>query len=392
MRTKSFQTKCKVQNTLEILRKCDPQRILTCSIAKGYHCSSDQQRCTTECDATDPNSFCNQVQTISSASDWKEDLLNCEESETCLPLKVRTLPHLKKLKCLYKRIVTCGIQSDDHKTPCKEHGNEIITIGEMISGQSFEAMLEKMSFYKNRVIINIEEATKSLEKYLEEHEVTEMCSIAEGSHCSKEKFCTTGCSSGKLSLCNYTNKISHTPDWAQADDAKVCVEMKQPKCSVSMSTQRDVQELKCLYKKIVTCGISEEKGSCTLFDSNVVLLADEISGVPLEELRKYYLSGRSVKEAIKWLKEWEPKTKWMCSMSLGMMCVGRKCVKATSSKCSGDENYCRAVKKIAAQSDWNNGNESCTGDNAGCEQKMPMVEVPSKSRGVSGEFTCLLDS
>jgi len=353
MKNKSFPTKCMAQDALKQLNQWEPESRSACSISLGLHCSASiNGACNKECHILKKgkSSYCDEVNKISEAKDWDEDY-SCGDSSNCTPLDQdpSDLTEMDKLKCLFRKITTCGIK--DQTKPCKirtEDADATNILSQSVAELTTKQMRD--SIYKTRKEI---QDTINLFKTWWKSNGEETCSIADGLTCSaKDGKCSGECIGNIDSEeCKFVNKISHIQEWLK-DNSKLCGKSADyEKCPVTNSSLEDTKKLKCLYKKIVTCGIEDSETKCEDFDRNIKAMAEGIAGKNPEALRNYYQTETNVKEAIGWLEEWDPKTRKMCSMSKGMYCVKGKCGKVVT--CSGDAAAtCEALNKISGAGDW----------------------------------------
>jgi len=89
-----------------------------------------------------------------------------------------------------------------------------------------------------------------------------------------------------------------------------------------------MKRIKCLYRKIVTCGVADDRTPCDKHPRGVRDVQQHIMGRSLEELKASYKfsTDKDAKPTIKWLKEWTPASAArMCSIAHNLHCNGGRC-------------------------------------------------------------------
>jgi len=115
------------------------------------------------------------------------------------------------------------------------------------------------------------------------------------------------------------------------------------------SSLQDIKKIKCLYKKLVTCGIRDSQTACEFHSDflKVKDFAETITNRSVEELRtkSKYQTPSEAKEAIEWLQGWiDTSLKDMCSIA-----DRRYCEDSVSRSCD-DGWLCKDIKAVAAAS------------------------------------------
>jgi len=180
----------------------------------------------------------------------------------------------RKLECLKQKIATCGIS--DNQTDCKEYED-----------------IQKLT--ENTKDVDITEAHDFLVKLAPN--ATHMCTAALGLYCHRErKKCTKFFYHDDVfdNCRTYVEKLSWMYE-DNDDDNDNCAEFGTdyercplPEFPDHPSTIEEIKQLACLYKKVVTCGITDNKTVCKSFESENKIdlkeMAAKIAGQSLEDI------------------------------------------------------------------------------------------------------------
>jgi len=275
-----------------------------------------------------------------------------------------TLEQMKQIKCLYRKILTCGISDD--KTDCIKYStNHFEELQEHVMDKyPFEMKQSDKYKYKKDALATIE-SLKSLVP-----EAKKMCSAALGLYCTNKGTCSLD-SDGQFVYS--VLRLSQASDWEEDDTdcGDSSGETDYTKCPVKLnvtpkSKDDDIKKIKCLHKKIVNCGISElyaDEEKCTAYDATAIEGLANISSKRSDELkREVYKTGPEAEAAMEWLKGIEPKFREMCLLSEGLSCVDGKCQRG----CTGEKTICDRVREISRSAGYQNND---CGDSAKCEKK-----------------------
>jgi len=356
-----------------------------CTAALGLYCNSEKKRCARLCDRSyggydmNFNNFMyrDDVEIIVDDNELKPNLTCAElgsEYATCpipetFPEQLPTDEDVKKLKCLYKQLVTCGIT--DNKKICKpfdSHDKEKLEeIAMKITGSSLDDIRKKN--YPNDCFIQ-----RGL-KFLKDLSDGSRCSISDGLYCTNEKKCEKTANGCDEDYCRGVQKIASASDWKEDD----CGVIECPDISKldEHSSLEDMKKMKCLYKKLVTCGIADDQTECHPHGIGVKWLEEEIADKSPEDLKSTHETDKKAQARIKDMEGWlKSNSGGMCSMSEGLYCDTTK--KRCSKTCKENGVVpCEHVAKIAAASDWEQDYDC--GDSANCHGPVTTTDGSEKS-------------
>jgi len=171
---------------------------------------------------------------------------------------------MKKPKCLYQKLVTCGIS--DSQTPCQYCDLRLRDLANNIAGLSLEEMRTGKDY---KTVDKAKEAIKKLQSW--ESEFKQTCSLTHVLSCGKQN-CVYNCKGDFFY--DAMDKIMRDSDWTK--DSFDCESLGSeftmyPANNTTMSPigtpmeeppLEDMKKLKCLYKKLVTCGIDDTNTQC----------------------------------------------------------------------------------------------------------------------------------
>jgi len=347
-----------------------PKATSMCTPALDLYCHAERKRCTKFCYYDDEfDSYRPHVEYIRGkyGLNYDNDYNKCAEFgkdyEKCslpeFPDHPSTSEEIKELKCLYKKVVSCGI-TEDNKV-CKPFSSgdksDLKEMAAKISGLSLEDIQTK--YYPTHC--HVKEGLHMMESLLAG---SDRCSLSNGLYCTNEKQCETAhyCYED---YCKGVQKIVSASDWKE--DLDYCEDIACPDISQvdEHSSLGDMKKMKCMYKKFVTCGIADNQTECRPYRLfTLEWVAIHLAGKSLGELKSTYDTDKKAKEQIKELEGWlKEGSAGICSIAEGLYCGSytKRC--STSCEKYGDDT-CKPVAKIAGTSDWKDDYDC--GDSANC--------------------------
>jgi len=344
-----------------------------CSMALGLHCVD--QKCALHCKG---DNYRKEVEDIVSTADWNEDYkcsdfdsssdyVKCPLTAKPAPLK-STEDDMKALKCAYKKIVTCGITDNKICTNFQSGVSRILT--PRIAGFSLQEMLANEKY---KMKCDAEDELQQLKDWARTG-ARFMCSLAQGFDCDSKR-----CKDCKPNGCNNEiKKIAGASDWKEDFDCGETAKCEDNSKFDENPSVDDLKKIKCLYKKIVTCGITDDKTECTKHSEYFGQMVTNISRRSVEQLEQFhYPTDNHTKEAIKWLEVLASDTGTICSAAKRLYCMEGRC----KDRCIGDNSdpyYCDNVDKIFFAEDWKKDFDC--GDTANCP-KDEMTTVVNDNSG-----------
>jgi len=351
-----------------------PNATHMCTPALGLHCDSERKKCAKFCNGDDYDDDLEVIggwTTDYKCAEFGEGYEKCALPE--FPDQPSTTEEVKELKCLYKKIVTCGIT--ENKKVCKilPSGDKykLREMAEKVAGLSPEDIRTK--HYPTNC--DITEGIKMLSD-LSWGSSDFRCSMSKGLYCTNEKKCEPagGCYED---YCKGVQKIASLSDW---EDDYGCGDIACPDISQvnEHSSLEDMKKMKCMYKKFVTCGKADNQTECNPYRLTALeFLAGKIADKSLKDLKSTFTSDKEAKEKIKELEGWlKDDSAGICSIAEGLYCSNSK--KRCSKSCGkyGDDT-CKPVAKIAAASDWKEDYDC--GDSANCHGPITTTDGSEKS-------------
>jgi len=318
---KSEDPESEVNALTDELKKLAPSAKGMCSAALGLHCNRRTKRCGKHCEG-DEKSYYAVDELPETTWNWQTQF-DCaafgSEYDKCIVDNTTTFvdqpssdEDIKKLKCMYKKIVTCGIT--DNKKRCEVNGYERndIDIAEEWTKEIFGKSVQEADFTTNCAV----EVFIGRLRNVEENYGKKICSISKGLHCSNQRCEEVG--TCNTDYCKAVKKIASGSEWTEDYDCKDSVNCWDTTTDENPSME-DLKKIKCLYKKIVTCGMTDDKSQCKRHNDKHKQIDQDILGRSLEEMYTKN-TAEEAKKMIEWLETMANDTSKLCSIAEGFDC------------------------------------------------------------------------